>query len=715
MKKVFIIFLSLSNLIVFAQDKIEIQNDTITKPVKLNEVIVEATRVTKNAPFTVSNFKKEAIEERNLGQDIPVLVNFLPNVVTTSDAGAGIGYTGIRVRGSDATRVNVTINGIPYNDSESQGTYWVDLPDFASNTQSIQLQRGVGTSTNGAGAFGASLNLLTDGISEKANAEVSKGFGSFGTHKYTIIANTGIINDHFEFTGRLSEIKSDGYIYRGESDLSSYYVSGTYFNDKTMIKGIGFGGHEITYQSWNGVDAETYKLNRKFNSAGAIYDANWNVIDYYDNEVDDYEQRHYQLHINHTFTNFLSTNIAFHYTEGYGFYEQYKQNQKFSSYNLNPIVINGTTINRTDLVRRKWLDNDFYGTTFSLKYNKEALNLIIGGAWNLYDGDHFGEVIWARYASNSEIRNQYYFNNGKKKDFNIFTKASYFLNDKLNLFGDLQVRNIDYKTTDFLLIDVDENLTFFNPKVGITYHLNQQNNFYLSYAKAHKEPNRTDYEYAVIPPKSEELNDFELGWRYQKNESTINSNIYYMQYTNQLVLTGAIDQNDGSPIRANSGKSYRLGLEVDAQFKLIDHLSWIPNIGLSSNKNIDFTIEENGNVINLGNTEISYSPSLVAGNILKYDASKKLELSLFTKFVSEQYLTNTELAVSKMKDYMVSDLLIKYNLTQFLSLFKSAEISTLINNIFDKKYTSNGYMWETTPYYFPQAGIHFLVSVTLKF
>ena len=715
MKKVFIIFLSLSNLIVFAQDKFEIQNDTIAKPIKLNEVIVEATRALKDAPFTVSNFKKESIEERNLGQDIPILVNFLPNVVTTSDAGAGIGYTGIRVRGSDATRVNVTINGIPLNDAESQGTYWVNLPDFASNTQSIQLQRGVGTSTNGAGAFGASLNLLTDGITEKPEAEVSKGYGSFGSHKYTIIAKTGIINNHFEFTGRLSEIKSDGYIDRATSDLSSYYVSGTYFNDKTMIKGIGFGGHEITYQAWNGVDAETYKLNRKFNSSGAIYDLNWNILDYYDNEVDNYEQRHYQLHINHSFTNNLSGNVALHYTEGFGFYEQYKQDQNFSNYNLTPITINGTTINSTDLIRRKWLDNDFYGTTFSLKYNKESLNLIIGGAWNLYDGDHFGEVIWARYASNSEIRNQYYFNNGNKKDFNIFTKASFNLNEKLNVFGDIQVRNVVYKTTHFLTNDVNENLTFFNPKLGITYYLNQQNNLYFSYAKAHKEPNRTDYEYAIIPPKSEELNDFELGWRYHKNKSILNTNFYFMQYTNQLVLTGKIDPNDGSPIRANSGKSYRLGLEIDAQFQLIEKLNWSPNFGLSSNKNIDFTIEENGNIINLGNTNISYSPSLVAGNILKYNASKKLEFSLFTKFVSEQYLTNTELVASKMNDYMVSDLLIKYNFTQFSNLLKKLEISALVNNIFDKKYISNGYMWDTTPYYFPQAGIHFLTSVTIKF
>lgn len=715
MQKLFFILLTMSHLIVSAQDKIETQNDSLQKPIKLNEVIVEATRASEKAPFAVTNFKKEAIEARNLGQDIPILVNFLPNVVTTSDAGAGIGYTGIRVRGSDATRVNVTINGIPLNDAESQGTYWVDLPDFASNTQSIQLQRGVGTSTNGAGAFGASLNLLTDGIAGKAGAEISKGYGSFNTYKYTIIANTGIINNHFEFTGRLSEIKSDGYIDRATSDLNSYYVSGTYFDDKTMIKAIGFGGHEITYQAWNGVDAETYKTNRKFNSAGAIYDANWNVLNYYDNEVDNYEQRHYQLHINHAFNSNFSGNLAFHYTKGFGFYEQYKQNQRFSSYQLNPIVIGATTINRTDLIRRKWLDNDFYGTTFSLKYDKKDLNLIIGGAWNLYDGDHFGEVIWARYASSSEIRHPYYFNNGKKKDFNIFTKVNYELNERISLFGDVQVRNVAYKTTDFLAVDVNENLTFFNPKLGVTYQSNKENNFYLSYAKANKEPNRTDYEYAVIPPKSEELDDFELGWRYQKRGTKINTNFYYMHYTNQLVLTGAIDPNDGSPIRANSGKSYRLGLEIDAVFKLNNQLSLMPNISIGDNKNIDFTVEENGQVVNLGNTKISYSPSVVAGNVLTYTGFKNFEFSLFTKFVSEQYLSNTELPVSKLDDYWVSDLLAKYQINAFSNLFKKIELSALVNNVFDKKYSSNGYMWDTTPYYYPQAGIHFLSSLTLKF
>ncbi len=714
MKKVLIILLSVSHLIVFAQDKKEIQQDSLQKPIKLNEVIVEATRASEKGPFAVTNFNKEAIEARNLGQDIPILVNYLPNVVTTSDAGAGIGYTGIRVRGSDATRVNVTINGIPLNDSESHGTYWVNLPDFASNTQSIQLQRGVGTSTNGASAFGASLNLLTDGIAEKASAEIQKGFGSFGSQKYTIKTTTGIVNNHFEFSGRLSQIKSDGYIDRATSDLNSYYVSGTYFNDKTMIKGIGFGGHEVTYQAWNGVDATTYKTNPKFNSAGAIYDANFNVIKYYDNEVDDYTQRHYQLHINHLFNDNFSGNLAFHYTQGFGFYEQYKQNQRFSNYKLTPIVIGGTTINRTDLIRRKWLENDFYGATFSLKYDKETLNIITGGALNFYDGDHFGEVIWARNASNSEIRHPYYFNNGKKIDFNIFTKATYQLNEKLNLFGDLQLRNVDYKTTNFLPIDVNENLTFFNPKFGITYQLNQQNNMFISYAKAHKEPNRKDYENAIIPPKSEALNDFELGWRHQKNNTKINTNLYLMQYTNQLVLTGAIDPDTGSPIRANSGKSYRLGLEIDAVFKLNNQVSWMPNLAISSNKNIDFTVVENGTLVNLGNTEISYSPSIVAGNVINYTPTKNVEFAILSKYVGTQFLSNTELAASKLPDYFVSDLMMKYKFNVGKKI-KNIELIGLINNLFDKKYISNGYMWDTTPYYYPQAGIHFLTGISIKF
>lgn len=714
MKNTLLLFFSLCSWIVFAQDYAFTENDSLQKPVRLNEVVVEATRASKKAPFTTSEFTKKAIEDRNLGQDVPILVNYLPNVVTTSDAGAGIGYTGIRVRGSDATRVNVTINGIPLNDSESQGTYWVDLPDFASNTQSIQLQRGVGTSTNGAGAFGASLNLLTDGITEKASAEIQKGFGSFGTHKYTIESTTGIVNNHFEFSGRLSEIISDGYIDRAAADMSSYYVAGTYFDDKTMIKGIGFGGHEVTYQSWNGVDADTYKTNRKFNSAGAIYDDAWNVIDYYKNEVDDYEQRHYQLHINHLFSDVWSANLAFHYTEGFGFYEQYKQDQKFSSYDFNPIDINGTIINRTDLIRRKWLDNDFYGTTFSGKYQKDKLNLIVGGAWNYYDGKHFGEVIWARFSSDSEINQRYYDNHSEKTDFNIFTKANYQLTEKWNLFADLQVRKVNYETFNFLAVDVKEDLSFFNPKFGVTYQLNPENNFYLSYAKAHKEPNRTDYEYAIIPPKSEELDDIELGWRYQTKNTSINTNMYYMHYTNQLVLTGAIDPNDGSPLRANSGKSYRLGLEIDAVIKVNDQLSIMPNIGISQNQHVDYLIEENGVVNNLGDTEISYSPSVVAGNVINYNLTKNIELALYSKYVGKQFLSNTELAASQLPDYFVSDLMFKYKFNTS-KLLKKIEIIGLINNVLDKKYVSNGYMWETTPYYYPQAGIHFLGGVSVKF
>jgi len=684
----------------------------------LNEVMVEATRADKSSPFTVTNISKKQLEKRNLGQDIPILLNYLPNVVTTSDAGAGVGYTGIRVRGSDATRVNVTINGIPLNDSESQGTYWVDLPDFVSTIQSIQLQRGVGTSTNGAGAFGASLNLLTDGLSENPSAELDNSFGSFGTHKHTVKFNTGLLNNRFEFAGRLSLIKSNGYVDRATSNLKSFFLTGTYQYNNTMIKAIVFGGHERTYQSWYGIDKQTLQNDRTFNPAGAIYDTNWNVIGFYNNEVDDYQQDHYQLHFNHVFSAKWTSNIAFHYTKGKGYYEEYVQDQNFADYGFAPVTIGGTIISSSDLVRRKWLDNDFYGTTFSLKYNDlSKLKIIIGGAANKYDGGHFGKVISAQFVKLNELNKRYYDNTGIKKDINVFVKTNYQLTNKMNFFTDLQVRNVDYKVhgklEDNTNFNVDDNLSFFNPKIGVTYNYAKNSKIYLSYAKANKEPNRTDYKYAINTPKPESLDDYELGWNYSTSNLQVNSNLYYMNYTNQLVLTGQVD-NVGNFIRANSGKSYRFGLEFDANVKLTDNLSWQPNIAVSTNKNRDYKTDENGVVINKGNTNISYSPNIVIGNAINFKPIKGLSLGFLTKYVGDQYMGNTNFSASKLADYFINDLhfQVKFNSLKFV---KSIELNGIINNIFDVKYLSNGYMWGTTPYYYPQAGINFLIGVNLKF
>lgn len=708
MKKLFILSV-FCGFTVFAQNN-DVKKDTI----KLNEVFVEATRLSKNAPFTQSNLTKKDLNKRNLGQDIPFLLKYLPNIVITSDAGAGVGYTGIRVRGSDATRVNVTINGIPFNDSESQGTFWVDLPDFASATQSIQLQRGVGTSTNGAGAFGASLNLLTDGISEQASAQINNSMGSFNTHKHTVKFSSGLLNNHFELSGSLGVIKSDGYVDRASSDLKSFYLSATYINNKTLIKALAFGGHEITYQAWWGIDAATLQNNRTFNYAGAIYDANWNVIDYYKDQVDNYKQDHYQLHINHTFNDFWSGNIAFHYTKGKGYYEEYQQDQSVADYGLTPININGTDIATTDLVRRKWLDNDFYGTTFSLKYyDLHKVKFIFGGALNTYKGEHFGRIISGEFIARTDLFKNYYFNVGDKTDFNVYSKLTYQVDDNLSLYGDLQFRMLHYKINgneDGTTLNFKDNLRFFNPKFGFNYQLTTNSNTYFSYAKAHKEPNRTDYIEAENFPKPESLDDFELGYRFEKPSAKINANIYYMSYKDQLVLTGQID-NVGNFIRENSGKSYRFGFEAEAVIKLNKSFFWRPNIAFSQNKNRNF-LDENGQ--NLGNTAISFSPNMVFGNALVYEPSKSFSMGVLSKYVGKQFMNNIELESSKLPSYFTTDLNIVINLFP-KGTFKEINITGLINNIFDKEYVSNGYMWGTDPYYYPQAGINFLLGLNLKF
>lgn len=677
-----------------------------TKVNQLDEVLVSAVRVTSKTPVSFSNLDKKEIKFRNLGQDIPILMNYLPSVVTTSDAGNGVGYTGIRVRGSDATRVNVTINGIPYNDSESHGTYWVNMPDFASSVESLQLQRGVGTSTNGAGAFGASLNMLTDSYSDKASGEISNSFGSFNTQKHTVKFSTGLTNDHFEIAGRLSALKSDGYVDRGASDLKSYFLQGTYVGKTTLIKALAFGGKEKTYQSWNGIDEATLNSDRTFNSSG-IFTDEFGKTRFYDNETDNYQQDHYQLHWNEKVSSNWSTNLAFHYTKGKGFYENYKEDAKFSSYGLTPIVINGATINTTDLIRQKWLDNDFYGTTFSANYTTEKLEVIFGGGYNKYEGDHFGKVIWARYASQSELGDHYYDDFASKTDGNIFAKANYQITEKISLFGDLQLRNVHYKANSYETGLVNDNFNFFNPKAGLNYDINANNKLYFSYARANREPNRTDYEGGNAKP--EKLNDFEMGWRYAADKVQFNSNLYYMAYKDQLILTGKLD-DVGSPIRSNSEKSYRLGLEVDATIALSKQFIIRPNFTLSSNKNIDLAVEGE----NYGTTDISYSPSVIVGNIIVYKPLENLQISWLQKFVGEQYMNNIELPAAKLANYFVNDLNIAYEIKP-KSVFKSIVITGLVNNILDKKYVSNGYMWDVYPYYYPQAGINFLAGLTLKF
>lgn len=677
----------------------------------LDEVLVSAIRANSNTPVTYTNLDKKEIAKRNLGQDIPILLNYLPSVISSSDAGT-VGYTYMNVRGSNGERINVTINGIPYNDAESHGTFWVNLGDFASSTQNLQLQRGVGTSTNGASAFGASLNILTDAISKTASGEVSNSFGSFGTRKHTVKFTTGQMNNHFEISGRLSNIYSDGYVDRAFADLKSYFLQAAYSDENTLIKAITFGGTEQTYQAWFGLTEQQLEEDRRQNPYT------------YDNEIDDYKQNHYQLHWNERWSNNWSTNIGLNYTQGAGFFEQFKEDENASDF--NNLIVNGS-----DVIVRRWLDNDFYVANFNVNYENKSISFVSGISYSNYTNDHFGEVIWGSdLAPNTSIRDHYYFSDAKKTDFSIFTKTTFPINENLIGFIDLQGRFINYQTEGLTSnrtpIDVDSQFNFFNPKVGFTYSLNENSKLYISYARANREPNRNDFEVEIR--KHETMDDFELGWRFKSEKVTFNSNLYFMNYKNQLVLTGEL--NDvGENIRQSVDKSYRLGLELDAQIKLTNTLTWSPNLTISQNRIKDFPIRLNGVLTNLKNTPISFSPNVIAGNIISFKPEDNFQISLLSKFVGKQWMSNLNSNVSNsdvLDSYFVSDLNLVYSIKP-KKVFNEVTFKGLINNIFNEKYVNRGYYGiydyddngntVTDDYagFYPQATINFLLGVTLNF
>ena len=693
----------------------EITFSLVSEDNVLDEVLVSAVRVNADAPVTHSNLTKEEIEKRNLGQDIPILMNYLPNVVSSSDAGAGIGYTYIRVRGSDASRVNVTVNGIPYNDAESQGTFWVNMGDFASSTQSLQLQRGVGTSTNGSGAFGASLNILTDAISEEANGEISNSFGSFGTRKHTVKFSTGKVNEHFEFAGRLSNIYSDGYVDRAFTDLKSYFLQGSYTDENTLIKALVFGGKEHTYQAWFGLTPAELAADSRQNPYT------------YDNESDNYQQDHYQLHWNEKINNNWSTNIGLNYTRGKGYFEQFKGGRDAADY--NNLIVDGS-----DVIVDRWLDNHFYVANFNADYKGDNFDIISGVSYSNYKNDHYGEVIWGSdLAANTNIRDRYYESNSKKTDFSIFSKATFNVSEKMKAYVDLQYRTVNYKTagltSDRDPINVDKEYNFFNPKLGFTYKINDENSLYASYARANREPNRNDFEGGNS--KHESLDDYEFGWRLKNDNVKLNTNVYYMNYQNQLILTGAIDPNTGEPLRASSGNSYRLGLEIDADIKITDQVSMRPNIAISKNINKDFNAKIDGVLQNLGDTPITFSPDIVFGNALVYQPTDNFQIAFLSKFVDKQFMSNFDSKVSTLdvlEDFFTSDLNVVYEI-ETEKIFKSIVFTGMVNNIFNKEYVDRGYYYtyddtwsvanQTTTIdgagYYPQATRNFLVGVTLKF
>ena len=693
--------------------------DSLTSILNLEEVTVSAIKAKNDTAVSFVNLSKENIEKTNLAQDIPILLKNTPSVVTHSDAGAGIGYSSIRIRGSDQTRVNVTINGIPYNDSESMQVYWVDLPDFASSIENIQIQRGVGTSTNGPGAFGGSINIQTNSASENPFFEINNTLGSFGTVKNSVGFSTGFI-DNFELSGRVSRIKSDGYIDRSGSNLRSYFLQGVYRDENTLIKVLNFAGHEITDQAWYGVDSSTLETNRKYNMAGEYYDEFGNTL-YYEDQVDNYKQNHLQIHWNQIYQNGWNSNFGIHFTNGKGFFENY--NLGYGS---------------SDYIDRRWLDNDFYGILYSLNKRTEDFNANIGGSLNKYNGLHYGEYLWYDQINSAvnqyDFKEKFYDDFGDKGEFNIYAKIDYYITDKLTLYGDLQFRNIKYEAgisanstlTGYIedgFENLDKSFNFFNPKFGLFYNLNDNNNLFFSFARAHREPTRTDY--ANGNPNEEKLDDFELGWKLNSNNLALSLNAFYMIYEDQLVLTGQRDIN-GYEIRRNIGESYRVGIEFDSSIKLNNKLNIETNFSLSENKNKDFYSTFDGNLKNFGNTDLAYSPNLILNNILNFNPNKKVLISLRSKYVGEQFFAQTNSPISKLESFFINDINFVHDI-DLPNISDDIKFKVLVNNLFDYKYSAYGgyYSYDILEdnqvktyegtYYYPQSGINILVGLDVKF
>ena len=704
------------------------------------EVIVSATRADSRTPSTHSNVSREEIMSRNLGQDIPFLLNMTPSLITSSDAGAGVGYSWMNIRGSDNSRINVTLNGIPLNDSESHGVWWVNMPDIASSTENIQIQRGVGTSTQGAASFGATISMNTTGLNRDPYAEIFSGGGSFNTLRNTAIFGTGLLANKWAIDGRLSRISSDGYIDRSFSDLKSFYLSGGFYGKKTVIQAITFSGKETTYQAWNGVPSQMLETNRTFNPSGMYFDQQGNM-QFYDNETDNYQQDHYQLHITQRINPDWVANTSFHYTYGRGYYEQFRENDRFSRYGLPNVVIDNTEFSRTDLIRQRWLDNHFYGLTWSANYKGAGrLNAIIGGGYNVYDGDHYGKIIWARLAQDFDKDHRYYDNNAEKKDFNSFVKLNYELAPGFYVFGDMQYRNIIY---DFIGLGMVENeivplgqtarFDFFNPKTGFVYEINSQHNVYTFAGISNREPVRRDFTESSPDsrPRHETLRNLEVGYRYSSGNLKMAVNYYLMDYKDQLILTGEINDVGGFS-RTNIDNSYRMGVELEAAYRFNRLIDWTGNLTVSRNKIPEFIefsdqYDENWNwtgthVAIYENTDIAFSPSLVGASRINFHPFKRASVGLMSKYVGSQYIDNTMSRDRMLDAYFVNDLKLTYKMEN--SIFRELELSFLINNLFDVDYITNAWIYKGVvgdngliaieDGYFPQAGRHFLLGARLR-
>ena len=739
----------LASLVAAAQT---VATDTVPS-IALSEVEVLGTRASENTPVAFTNVTAKQLAAENHGLDIPFLLTMTPSVITTSDAGAGVGYTSMRVRGTDATRINITVNDIPLNDAESHSIYWVNTPDFASSVRDIQVQRGAGTSTNGSGAFGGSVNMRTQAFSSDAFAEFSGSYGSFNTNKETLRVGSGLLNDHWAAEARLSHIGSDGYRDRASSELMSYFGQLGYFNGGTLLRFVTFGGKEDTYHAWDGISRNDLKDNRTYNPNGEIKHDDV-VTGFYDDQKDIYRQTHYQLIWNQTFNPQWKLNVALHYTDGYGYYQEYKNARTLQEYLLQPVVTPEGASKKASLVRKKCVDSNFGGTVFSLQYGGERLALTLGGGLNRYSNDHYGRVIWVEnYTSLLAPDHEYYRNNGRKTDFNIYVKGNYIITGGLSAYADLQYRHIGYRINGdndkwdwtaspehLQTLNIDEPFNFFNPKAGLNWQIDPRNRAYASFAVAQKEPTRNNYTDGLFleHPTSEKLYDWEAGYEFRNDRFLAGANLYYMKYKDQLVLNGKINEI-GELMAENVPDSYRTGIELMAGYRFAEWLRWDMNATFSRNRIKDYvgyvgdyddSWKEmwSQTAVEKGNTTIAFSPSVTLGSMIALEY-KGFTVSLQSQYVSRQYLDNFEREEDSLDPYFVNNLDVAY--TFHLHGIRSITVGAIVYNLFDEKYETNGYAQTcavypggskvnaytlySDPRFYPMAGINALAHVTLRF
>lgn len=718
-------------------------------PETTEEAVVRAIRASEREPHTKTEITAKQLADQNTGRDIPVLLQNQPSVIVTSDAGNGVGYTGIRVRGSDASRTNITVNGVPINDAESQSTFWVNMPDLASSVQSIQLQRGVGSSTNGAGAFGASVNIQT-ATSFKPYGLISQSLGSFNTQKTTLAAGTGLMNEHWTLDMRLSQIKSDGYIDRATSNLQSWFVSGGYFARKWSIKFLSFSGDEQTYQAWYGIPREklvgnSMDLNAHYNrnvpliyrnqsDSANLFGSNSRTYNYYQykNETDNYKQAHYHLYYNRTLNPHHSLNATLYRTNGQGYFEQFRPNDLLSSYNIPNAIFNTDTITNSDIIRRRWLDNTLTGLNANWLYKTKKLSVTTGGGYSQYFGNHFGEIVWARVAPAAEHLANYYNATGDKFDGNIFSKAVWNMDETFQVSADMQLRRVYHKGRGF---DNDQrpirfvgDFLFFNPKLGLSKILSPGISIYTSVAMANKEPARSDFtdNNFAKKPQPEKLLDYEFGYVVQKKVWNAAVNVYFMDYKNQLVLTGAV--NDvGTPLRANVQSSYRAGVELSGSCQFNKSFAVLGNLTFSKNNIKEIIINTTDYLDNsvsdtlIKNVPLSYSPGLISSISFVYEPRNNWKLIWMHKYVGKQYLDNTGNEDKVLNAYYFSELTVSKSWQIGKALF---ELKGQVLNMFNAQYNNNGYAFEylygkgnltREVYYFPSAPRNYMISLSLKF